>query len=65
MNPPDPLIEALCDAQSAAIGLTLDPLHRPGTIQNLELIATMARAVMSFPLASQVEPAPVFSHDKS
>lgn len=65
MNPPDPIIAALVDAQAAAIGLTLDPAHRPGTVQNLQLIALMARAVMSYPLPPQIEPAPVFSHDKS
>ena len=63
MNTPDPIIAALVDAQAAAIGLPLDPEHRPGTIRNLEIIARMAQAVMSQPLPAQTEPAPVFSHD--
>jgi len=65
MNSPDPIIAALVDAQSAAIGLPLDPAHRPGTIQNLEIIARMAQALMSQQLPAQTEPAPVFSHDRS
>ncbi|MFM9968897.1 MAG: DUF4089 domain-containing protein [Burkholderiales bacterium] len=65
MNPPDPTISALLDAQSAVIGMPIDPTHRPGTQQNLELIAIMARAVMSYPLPPHIEPAQVFSHDKS
>lgn len=59
----NPEIAALVDAEAAAIGLLLSPEHRPGTVQNLELIATMAKLVMSFPLPPQIEPAPVFSHD--
>jgi len=58
-------IAALADAQCAAIGLTLSLSHRPGTLQNLALIATMAQSVMSFPLSPDIEPAAVFSHDKS
>jgi len=65
MNSPDPIIAALVDAQAAALGLALDPAHRPGTIQNLEIIARMAQTVMSHPLPAQTEPAPVFSHDRS
>lgn len=65
MNPPDPAIAALVDAQAAAIGLPLDAAHRPGTIQNMELIAAMAKLVMDFPLPQDIEPAPVFSHDES
>ena len=58
-------IAALVDAQSAAIGLPLAPEHHPGTVQNLALIAQMAQMVMSFPLSQHIEPAAVFSHDKS
>jgi len=58
-------IAALADAQAAAIGLPLAAAHRPGTIQNLQVIARMAQLVMEFPLPRQTEPAPVFSHDKS
>jgi hypothetical protein len=65
MNSPDPIIAALVDAQAAAIGLRLNPAHRPGTIQNLEIIARMAQAVMSQTLPAQTEPAPVFSHDRT
>ena len=56
---------AVVEAQALAIGLPLDPAHLPGTIQNFSLIAMMAQAVMSFPMPPEVEPAPVFSHDKS
>jgi Protein of unknown function (DUF4089) len=61
----NPEIAALVHAEAAAIGLRLSPEHWPGTVQNMELIATMAKVVMSFSLPPQIEPAPVFSHDKS
>jgi len=55
-------IEALVDANAAALALPLDPAHRPGVIQNFERIYAIAQSVMEFPLSAEVEPAPVFTH---
>jgi hypothetical protein len=51
---------AYVDAAAALIGLPLDPEHRPGVVLNLERIAAMAAMLMAFPLADDIEPAPVF-----
>jgi Protein of unknown function (DUF4089) len=58
-DPPfDP--DAYVDTAAALIGLTIDPLHRPGVVLNLERIAQMAALVMEFPMPDETEPAPVF-----
>jgi hypothetical protein len=49
------------DAQAALTGLQLAPEHRAGTVFNMALIATIAKAVMDFPLPPETEPAPVFT----
>ena len=69
MTPPPkqlsrPDIEALADASAAAIGLPLAHEHRPGVLLNLERIAALAQSLMEFPLGEDVEPAPVFRHDR-
>jgi putative aminopeptidase FrvX len=51
---------AYVDMAAALIGLPIDAAHRPGVIVNIERIAQMAALVMAFPLADEVEPAPVF-----
>lgn len=51
---------AYVDAAAAAIGLPLDPAHRPGVIANIERIAGFAKLVMELPLDEAAEPAPVF-----
>jgi hypothetical protein len=48
------------DLLAAAIGLPLDAQHRPGVIRHFTIIATMARLVVDFPLADEIEPAQVF-----
>ncbi len=48
------------DAAAAALDLPIAPEHRPGVVLNLERLAAMARLVMEFPLADEIEPAPVF-----
>jgi hypothetical protein len=48
------------DAAAAAIGLPLDPAHRPGVILNLARIAEMAALFMDFPLPDEIEAAPVY-----
>lgn len=60
---PDPVLNAAAyaEAASAMVGITIDPAHRPGVEQNLELLQRMAQLVMSFPLPEETEPAPVFT----
>jgi len=48
------------DAASAAIGLQLDPAHRPGVIANMERINSFAQQVMEFPLDEATEPLPQY-----
>ena len=62
---PHPDIETLVDASAAAIGLPIAAEHRPGVLLNFKRIAALAKKVMDFPLAEDVEPAPVFRHDRS
>jgi len=57
-------IEAMVDANAAALGLTIDAEHRAGVLINFERIANLAQTVMEFPLGEEVELAPVFSHDR-
>lgn len=54
----------LVDAQSAAIGLPIPAAHRAGVILNMERLAQMAALATTFPLEPDVEPAPVFSHER-
>jgi hypothetical protein len=48
------------DAAAAALGLPLDPAHRPGVVANMERIAALARLVMEFPLEPETEPLPLY-----
>jgi hypothetical protein len=51
---------AYVDAAAAALGVPIDPAHRPGVILNLQRLAEMAALVMEFPLPDDETPAPVF-----
>lgn len=42
------------------INLPLDPEHRPGVVENMERIITIAQLVNDFPLPDEIEAAPVF-----
>lgn len=53
-------IEAMVDASAAALGLPLQPAHRPGVLQYFALAAAMAELVNGLPLASGDEPAESF-----
>ena len=53
-------IAAVVDAQSAALGLPLDPAHRPGVLTYYALAASMAEQVFGLPMSLLDEPAPVF-----
>jgi Protein of unknown function (DUF4089) len=50
----------LVDLTAQLIGLELDPAHRSGVIANLERTAAIAKLVMEFPIADEVEVATVF-----
>ena len=52
--------EAYVDAAAAALGLGLDPAHRPGVITYFRLIQGQASQLMAFPLPAESEAAPVF-----
>lgn len=54
-------IEAYVDAAAPALGLTLDPAHRPGVLQFLALAAGMADTVARVPLAPHDETAVHFT----
>jgi hypothetical protein len=53
--------ERFVDAAAPAVGLTLDPAHRPGVVANIGRVHQMARLVLDFPLAEEIEPAAVFT----
>lgn len=48
------------EAASALIGLEIAPGHREAVEADLRRIASIAEFLMAFPLAQNVEPAPVF-----
>ncbi|CAN7291428.1 DUF4089 domain-containing protein [Pseudorhodoferax sp. LjRoot39] len=54
-------IEAYVDAVAPALGLKLDPMHRPGVLQFLALAAGMADTVDRVPLAPYDEVAVHFT----
>jgi hypothetical protein len=56
----DDEIEAFVDAAAVAVGLTLDPAHRPGVQRYFALAAGMAEQVSREPLGSGDEPAYAF-----
>ncbi|MCE4554736.1 DUF4089 domain-containing protein [Pelomonas cellulosilytica] len=53
-------IAAYVDATAAALGLPLQPAHRPGVLHYFALAAQMAALVEAHPLAPHDEPAPAF-----
>jgi hypothetical protein len=63
MNEDD--IEAFVAAAARIVDVPLAPEHQPGVVMNLQRITAMARLVNEFQLPPDVEPAPVFSHDRS
>ncbi|MCP5420288.1 MAG: DUF4089 domain-containing protein [Gammaproteobacteria bacterium] len=58
--PPGFDAQAVLDTVAPALGLSIAPEHRPGTLLFLDLSARMAQFVMEFELADDLEPAPVF-----
>lgn len=53
-------VEAYVDAAAAAIGLPIDPAHRPGVVRYVALAAQMAELVMTAPLGVADDPAEAF-----
>lgn len=45
---------------AAAVGLEIDPAHRPGVEMNLALAARMAALIAQMPVGPEQEAAPVF-----
>ena len=52
--------EAHVDALAAAVGIELDPAHRPGVIRYVRFLETVHGRLADFPLAEALEPAPGF-----
>ncbi len=53
--------EAYVDQSAAALGLRIDPAHRPGVVANLQRTAAVAAPLLAFALPDAAEPAPVFT----
>lgn len=53
-------LDRYVDQTATLLGLTLNPTDRAGVIDNLARTAAIAQLVLAFPLADEVEAAPVF-----
>ena len=56
----DDAAAALVDAMAPLLGIAIDPSWRTSIVANLKANAAAARLVLDFPLADELEPAPVF-----
>ncbi len=52
---------AYLDQAAGLVDIEVDEAYRPGVIENLERLAAVARLVAEFPLADDIEGAPVFT----
>ncbi|MSO76091.1 MAG: DUF4089 domain-containing protein [Alphaproteobacteria bacterium] len=52
--------EAHVDAMAAAVGLAIDPAHRPGVIRYVRFLESVHGRLADFPLAEALTPAPDF-----
>jgi len=52
--------EAYCDHMAGVLALEIKPEWRPAVVDNLKATRAIADEVLTFPLADDVEPAPVF-----
>ncbi len=59
--PPAVVWENYADRVAAAVGVPLDPAHRPGVVQNLQRAAALALPLLEFVLPADTELAPVFT----
>lgn len=48
------------DRAATAVGLSLDPTHRPGVVQNLQRAASLAGSLNELALPTDLEAAPIF-----
>ena len=53
--------KAHCDHMAAVLGLEIRPEWRQSVVDNLNATQRFAEAVLAFPLADEIEPAPVFA----
>ena len=60
MTEPSPNPAMLVDQMAALVGLSLQPDHRPGVIENFVRITAIAQLVTEFPLLEEIEIASVF-----
>ncbi len=60
MKPADSDVADYVDRASALLEIPLDAAHRPGVIENMKRMASLAQLVMAEPFASTDEAAPVF-----
>lgn len=60
-NATAPAVDAYVDQAAVALGLPLDPAHRPGVIQQYQRIAAVDAPLLAFPLPPDLEPVPVFA----
>ncbi|MFC0389383.1 DUF4089 domain-containing protein [Muricoccus vinaceus] len=59
--PDDAAMLAYLDAAAVLQGIPVDPAWRGDVLANMRAVAGAARAVLSFPLEDEAEPAPVFA----
>jgi len=60
LNPADTDYVAALDATSALLGLEIEPAWREAILAHMKVIGEAAQLVQEFPLADEIEPAPVF-----
>lgn len=53
-------LSTYADLAARRIDLKIDPAYQAGVVENLARIEALARVVLEFPLADEVEPAPRF-----
>jgi hypothetical protein len=53
--------DAYVDQSAAALGLPLDPAHRPGVIQSLQRTSAIAAPLLAFAVPGDADIAPVFT----
>ena len=58
--PADTDYVAALDMTSALLGLEIDPAWRETILAHMKVIGEAAQLVLEFPLADEIEPAPVF-----
>ena len=54
------LVVLAASLAAAALGLAIDPDHRPGVVANMARTAEIAQLVTGFPLPDEAELAPTF-----